>query len=269
MRFSTNNSFTIHANNRWPLFTSLGISHIRLAIDLLRMNKTEYLSGKRKCSHFKFIFSILLEKQGELYNPPANIADLWIRIQICEYHYSAVTFGNTYYRLYISTTPLSILHEHKKHFDFVWNPMATEYLHPLKARWLETDCIWFSRVFPFELRDSRQSASKWVILMDPAYINGLFVYPGAAVKRTPTWYFHLYTEPTCSLHIAQFKLPPLLQSWTMNASDCIVKVFQIESQTRHRPPWDFFFPAYSQILQPNVWTVPQITPRTTVFSIHY
>ena len=111
---------------------------------------------------------------------------------------------------------------------------------PLKARWLETDCIWLSRVLPFELRDSRQSASKWVILMDPAYINGLFVYPGAAVKRTPTWYFHLYTEPTCSLHIAQFKLPPLLQPRTMNASVCIVKVFQTESKTRHRPLWDFF-----------------------------
>lgn len=96
--------------------------------------------------------------------------------------------------------------------------MATECLHPLKALWLERDCMWLSRVFPFELRDSRQSASKWVILMDPAYINELFVYPGAAVKGTPTWYFHLYTEPTCSLHIDQFKLPPLLQPRTMNAS---------------------------------------------------
>jgi hypothetical protein len=96
--------------------------------------------------------------------------------------------------------------------------MTTEYLNLLKARWLETYYMWLSTVFSFELRDSRQSASKWVILMDPTYINGLFVYPGAAVKSTPTWYFHLYTEPTCSLHVAQFKLPPLLQTRTMNAS---------------------------------------------------
>jgi len=117
--------------------------------------------------------------------------------------------------------------------------MATEYLHLLKARWLETDCIWLSTVFPFELRDSRQSASKWVILMDPTYINELFVYTGAAVKSTPTWYFHLYAEPTWSLHVAQFKFPHYyqLELWTLPV--CIVKVFQLESQTRHRRSGDF------------------------------
>lgn len=128
--------------------------------------------------------------------------------------------------------------------------MATEYLHPLKARWLERDCIWWSRAFPFELRDSRQSASKWVILMDPTYINGLFVYPGAAVKCTLTWYFHLYTEPTCSFHIVQFKLPSLLQARTMNTSALYCKAVPVRIPNK-TPSILIFFPAFSQSLKLN------------------
>lgn len=88
-----------------------------LWIDLLPMNKAEYTSGKRACSSFKLIFNIFLEKQGKLYKPPGNIADIWTQIQtrvflntVQEYHHSAVTFGNMYYRLDTSTTLLSILY---------------------------------------------------------------------------------------------------------------------------------------------------------------
>jgi hypothetical protein len=105
--------------------------------------------------------------------------------------------------------------------------------------------------------------------MDPTYINGLFVYPGAAVKCTPTWYFHLYTEPTCSIHIAQFKFPSLLQARAMNTSAFYCKGVPARIPNKTLSILRFFSCTFLNPKAKCVWAVPQITPRTAAFSNHY